>query len=111
AGLLVLLPMALAQSDTLVAMKSIDLGLAIAMALLSGFIGMWFYYQGLKTVPAQLATLAELSFPVFAAAINWLFLDMGLTAYQIIGGMMLILGNIGLRMKELRKAELTPVAQ
>jgi hypothetical protein len=36
---------------------------------------------------------------------------MGLTAYQIIGGMMLILGNIGLRMKELRKAELTPVAQ
>jgi len=109
AGLLVLLPMALAQSDSLTPMTSVDLSLAIVMALLSGFIGMWFYYQGLKTVPAQLATLAELSFPVFAAAINWFFLDMGLTGYQIIGGLMLILGNIGLRMKELRKAELTEV--
>jgi drug/metabolite transporter (DMT)-like permease len=79
--------------------------------LLSGFIGMWFYYQGLKTVPAQLATLAELSFPVFAAAINWLFLDMGLTAYQIVGGLVLILGNIGLRMKELKRADLAPTAQ
>jgi drug/metabolite transporter (DMT)-like permease len=110
AGLLVLLPMALAQSDSLTVMTSVDLSLVVVMALLSGFIGMWFYYQGLKTVPAQLATLAELSFPVFAAAINWLFLDMGLTSYQIIGGLMLIFGNIGLRMKELRKANLAPAA-
>jgi drug/metabolite transporter (DMT)-like permease len=100
----VLLPLALAQSDSLTTMTSVDFSLVIVMALLSGFIGMWFYYQGLKTVPAQLATLAELSFPVFAAAINWLFLDMGLTAYQIVGGLVLILGNIGLRMKELKKS-------
>ncbi|MCB5162340.1 DMT family transporter [Marinomonas algarum] len=111
AGLLVLLPMALAQSDSLSIMTSVDLSLVVVMALLSGFIGMWFYYQGLKTVPAQLATLAELSFPVFAAVINWVFLDMSLTSYQIIGGMMLILGNIGLRMKELRRTDLNPVTQ
>lgn len=109
AGLLVLLPMALAQSDSLSIMTSVDLSLVVVMALLSGFIGMWFYYQGLKTIPAQLATLAELSFPVFAAVINWVFLDMGLTGYQIIGGMMLILGNIGLRTKQLRRNELSPV--
>jgi drug/metabolite transporter (DMT)-like permease len=111
AGLLVLLPLTLAQSDSLTTMTSVDFSLVIVMALLSGFIGMWFYYQGLKTVPAQLATLAELSFPVFAAAINWLFLDMGLTAYQIVGGLVLILGNIGLRMKELKRADLAPTAQ
>ena len=109
AGLLVLLPMALAQSDSLSIMTSVDLSLVVVMALLSGFIGMWFYYQGLKTIPAQLATLAELSFPVFAAVINWVFLDMGLTGYQIIGGLMLILGNIGLRTKQLRRNELSPV--
>lgn len=109
AGLLVLLPMALAQSDSLSIMTPVDLSLVVVMALLSGFIGMWFYYQGLKTIPAQLATLAELSFPVFAAVINWVFLDMGLTGYQIIGGMMLILGNIGLRTKQLRRNELSPV--
>lgn len=111
AGLLVLLPMALAQSDSLFIMTPMDLSLVVIMALLSGFIGMWFYYQGLKTIHAQLATLAELSFPVFAAVINWVFLDMGLTGYQIIGGMMLILGNIGLRIKQLRKNELSPVMQ
>ena len=111
AGLLVLLPMALVQSDALSMMTPVDLSLVIVMALLSGFIGMWFYYQGLKTIPAQLATLAELSFPVFAAVINWVFLDMGLTGYQIIGGLMLILGNIGLRMKQLRMNELSPVLQ
>ncbi|MBF2719962.1 DMT family transporter [Psychrobacter sp. NG254] len=111
AGLLVLLPMALVQSDGLSLMTPVDLSLVVVMALLSGFIGMWFYYQGLKTIPAQLATLAELSFPVFAAVINWVFLDMGLTGYQIIGGLMLILGNIGLRMKQMRMNELSPVLQ
>lgn len=109
AGLLVLLPLALAQTSSLTVMKSVDLSLVVVMALLSGFIGMWFYYQGLKTVPAQLATLAELSFPVFAAAINWYFLDLDLTFYQIIGGFLLIFGNIGLRFKELKKSDLTVV--
>ncbi|BFM50022.1 DMT family transporter [Marinomonas sp. THO17] len=111
AGLMVLAPLAFMQADSLVAMQITDIGLVIVMALLSGFIGMWFYYQGLKTVPAQMATLAELSFPVFAAVINWYFLEMGLTFYQIIGGLMLILGNIGLRIKELRKAELNTWSQ
>ena len=111
AGLLVLLPMALVQSDGLSLMTPVDLSLVVVMALLSGFIGMWFYYQGLKTIPAQLATLAELSFPVFAAVINWVFLDMGLTGYQIIGGLMLILGNIGLRMRQLKRNNLSPVLQ
>jgi drug/metabolite transporter (DMT)-like permease len=105
-GLLVLLPLAMVQTGSLTSMKPVDLSLVVAMALLSGFIGMWFYYQGLKTVPAQLATLAELSFPVFAAAINWYFLDLDLTHYQIVGGLLLIFGNIGLRFKELKKSEL-----
>lgn len=104
-GLLVLLPLALFDTSSVSAMPFHDLGLAVLMALLSGLIGMWFYYRGLRTVPAQMATLAELSFPVFAAAINWLVLDMGLTSYQIIGGLMLILGNIGLRLKEIKTSQ------
>lgn len=108
AGLAVLLPLALIDSDSLQPMLMKDFSLAVVMALLSGLIGMWFYYRGLRTVPAQMATLAELSFPVFAGAINWLFLDMGLTGYQILGGLLLILGNIGLRLKELRKSALAP---
>ncbi|MBJ7556666.1 DMT family transporter [Marinomonas spartinae] len=110
-GLCVLVPLAMMMPSSLVAMPMTKVGLVVVMALLSGLIGMWFYYQGLKSVPAQFATLAEMSFPVFAAGINWLFLDMSLTSYQIIGAIMLILGNVGLRMKELRTAELRPAIQ
>ncbi|MCV2401962.1 DMT family transporter [Marinomonas sp. C2222] len=100
AGLLVLLPLALFSTSSFKAIQSTDLSLMVVMALLSGLVGMWFYYQGLKRVPAQMATLAELSFPVFAASINWIFLDMGLSFYQILGGIMLIVGNLGLSHKE-----------
>lgn len=99
-GLVVLVPMAMMPSSTLMEMPVKDMSLVVTMALLSGLIGMCFYYHGLKTVPAQMATLAELSFPVFAAVINWFFLNMGLTGYQIIGGLMLLLGNFGLRWQE-----------
>ena len=100
-GLLALLSITMFHTTNFIPVTGVDLSLAIAMALLSGLIGMWFYYRGLRVIPAQMATLAELSFPVFAAAINWFFLDMSLTLYQIIGGGMLILGNVGLRLKEL----------
>ncbi|WP_191601519.1 DMT family transporter [Marinomonas algicola] len=101
-GLMVLLPIALLITPSLKAMPITDIGLVVVMALLSGLIGMWFYYKGLNQVRAQTATLVELSFPVFAAGINWVFLDMSLSTYQIVGACLLICGNIGLRMKELK---------
>jgi len=110
-GLCVLVPLAMMMPSSLVAMPMTKVGLVVVMALLSGLIGMWFYYQGLKSVPAQFATLAEMSFPVFAAGINWLFLDMSLTSYQIIGAIMLILGNVGLRLRDLKAPPLAVPAQ
>ncbi|MCZ2722549.1 DMT family transporter [Marinomonas sp. 15G1-11] len=104
-GLIVLLPMVLLITPSLKAIPATDIGLIVVMALLSGLIGMWFYYRGLNRVRAQTATLVELSFPVFAAAINWVFLDMSLSTFQIVGATLLIAGNIGLRIKELK----TPV--
>jgi drug/metabolite transporter (DMT)-like permease len=71
------------------------------MALLIGLLGMWLYDLVLKRIRAQYATLAEMTFPVFAAVINWGFLDMSLTSYQVIGASLLVVGNIGLRLKEL----------
>ncbi len=99
-GLLVLLVLSLGNTDQISTMPAEDLGALVVMALLSGLLGMWLYYQGLKTVRAQLATLAELTFPVFAAGINWVFLDMSLTLYQIAGAILLIAGNIGLRLRD-----------
>jgi drug/metabolite transporter (DMT)-like permease len=79
-----------------------DIGWIVIMAILSGLLGMWFYYQGLGRIRAQHATLAEMTFPVFAAAINWFVLDITLSLYQITGAMLLVLGNMGLRFKESR---------
>ncbi|ADZ93047.1 DMT family transporter [Marinomonas mediterranea] len=103
-GFVVLALMTLTSPDAIQSMQTSDLSLTVVMALLSGLIGMWLYYQGLKTLPAQMATLAELTFPVFAAAINWVFLDMSLSLYQVAGATLLIAGNIGLRMVEEAKS-------
>jgi drug/metabolite transporter (DMT)-like permease len=98
-GLIVLALLALGWSDALHAMPVQALGSTIVMALLSGLIGMWLYYLGLKRLPAQMATLTELTFPIFAAAINWIYLDIPLNLYQISGAILLVTGNIGLRLK------------
>ncbi|WED24305.1 DMT family transporter [Vibrio sp. JC009] len=100
-GLLVLTTLALISPEQIGSITGSDLGSLVLMALLSGLVGMWLYYQGLKQVPAQVATLAEMTFPVFAALINWWVLDMSLNEYQIAGAALLILGNLEIRRHEL----------
>lgn len=63
------------------------------MVLLSGVLAMALYYQGLKTIPAKLCTLAEMFFPFFAVLVNWVFLEQALSAWQIVGGILLLLGS------------------
>ncbi|MAW07623.1 MAG: EamA family transporter [Halobacteriovoraceae bacterium] len=65
----------------------------ILLVLLSGVLGIFFYYNGLKRVPAKVATLAELFFPFCAVIINWIFLDTSLDILQILGGVILIFGS------------------
>jgi len=100
-GLIVLSVLALQSGANVTAFSTRDVGWIVVMALLSGLFGMWLYYRGLGRIRAQHATLVEMTFPVFAAVINWVALDMTLTTYQIAGATLLILGNIGLRFKEL----------
>lgn len=57
----------------------------LMMALVSGLAGMLFYYRGLRETPAAVATLCELSFPVTAIIVNFLFLGAALTFNQVIG--------------------------
>jgi drug/metabolite transporter (DMT)-like permease len=100
-GAVVLAILAIQSKESLTTMTTGSLSSLVCMALLSGLLGMWLYYRGLKRIRAQYATLAEMTFPVFAAVINWVFLDMSLTSYQVIGAFLLVVGNIGLRLKEL----------
>lgn len=75
----------------------IDTSLKIAaMVLLSGMLGMFLYYKGLKLLSAHNASIAEMFFPVSAIAINWIFLGKELHAVQIAGAVILIGASLGI---------------
>jgi drug/metabolite transporter (DMT)-like permease len=65
------------------------------MALVPGFLGVSIYYAGLKKVPASVATILELSYPVCALAVNAYFLNFHLTQVQWIAAGALILAMVG----------------
>jgi len=71
----------------------------LGMVLLSGLLGMYFYYNGLKRVSAKVCALSEMFFPLCAVLINYLFLNKALSLMQMIGGALLILGATVIQIK------------
>lgn len=61
----------------------------VLLALVAGLAGMLIYYRGLRDTPAAVATLCELSFPVTAIAVNFVFLGATVTLNQIAGVVLL----------------------
>jgi len=98
-GLLGMLPFAF-MTPTLVSSIEVDtFGKVAFLALISGIIGMYCYYQGLKRIPAHWATLAEMLFPVAAIFINWAFLDIAMSQVQLIGAIILISSSAMVQVK------------
>lgn len=60
------------------------------MAIGPGFAALWIYYRGLTQTEASVATLCELSFPLGAIAMNWIFLGSVLTLGQMVGAAILL---------------------
>ncbi|MBT3586746.1 MAG: DMT family transporter [Halobacteriovoraceae bacterium] len=69
------------------------------MVVLSGLLGMYFYYQGLKRLPARLCALAEMFFPFCAIGVNWVFLGATLDSTQLLGGGLLLIGSTVIQIK------------
>jgi drug/metabolite transporter (DMT)-like permease len=61
-----------------------------AMALVAGLAALLLYYKGLKSTSASMASVCELSFPVTAVAVNWLVLNITLSAIQLAGAAILV---------------------
>ena len=97
-GLAFLLPMFLA-GDVSLDLPAQQYGKIGVMVLMSGLAAMYLYYRGLKLVPARMATLAEMFFPLFAIFLNWIFLDAKLDLLQLIGGLLLIIGSTVVQVK------------
>ncbi len=74
----------------------------VLLALVPGLLGLLLYYRGLSGTKASYATLAEISFPVSAVALNWIFLGVAVSANQVVGfvllwGAILALGHLNAR--------------
>ncbi len=74
----------------------------VLLALVPGLLGLLLYYEGLSGTKASYATLAEISFPASAVALNWIFLGAGVSANQVLGfvllwGAILVLGHLNAR--------------
>jgi drug/metabolite transporter (DMT)-like permease len=72
------------------------------LALVPGLLGLLLYYRGLSGTKASYATLAEISFPASAVALNWIFLGVAISANQVVGfvllwGAILVLGHLNSR--------------
>ena len=66
------------------------------MALIPGFLGVTLYYRGLAKVPASVATVLELIYPVTALWINAHYLDLHLQVVQYVAAFMLLIAMVGL---------------
>jgi drug/metabolite transporter (DMT)-like permease len=74
----------------------------ILLALVPGLLGLLLYYRGLSGTKASYATLAEISFPASAVALNWIFLGVAVSANQVVGivllwGAILVLAHLNSR--------------
>jgi drug/metabolite transporter (DMT)-like permease len=63
----------------------------IVIVFTSGAAGMWLYYYGLKKIPASIATLCELSWPLSAVVFDYFLNHNILSASQIAGALLLLL--------------------
>jgi len=62
----------------------------VIIALVTGFFSLWLYYYGLRHTKASVATLMELGYPLALTAVNWKFLGITLSAWQIFGALVLL---------------------
>jgi drug/metabolite transporter (DMT)-like permease len=72
----------------------------ILLALIPGLLALVLYYRALQRTPATRATLAELAFPLTAAAVGVAFLDGGLDASQWLGFVIVLASVVTLSLHE-----------
>jgi drug/metabolite transporter (DMT)-like permease len=96
-GALCLIPFVLFQNFTLSLESQ---GIIFLIALVPGFLGLKFYYKGLKTTLIQKVALLELSHPFFSLILSSLFFGLQLTFVQFIGGSLIITSALILDLKK-----------
>lgn len=97
-GLLCLLPFLLSFNIS-INFEPVFWGKIVILAGMSGALGMYFYYRGLKLIPAHLCTLTEMFFPFLAVIVNWIFLGKDLSMLQISGAALLLMSSTVIQLR------------
>lgn len=71
-----------------------------ALVMLSGILGMYVFYKGLKTISARACAIAEMFFPFSAVFVNWIFLDAKLLPVQMVGAGLLAISSTIIQYKK-----------
>lgn len=91
--------------------SSKDIFYIMIIAIASGVVSLFIYYDGLQYTKASIATLAELGFPMTAIVVNWIFLKAFLSSVQLLGVVILLLAIFGLARENVRKSKATAATQ
>ncbi len=73
-----------------VSMSGKDVLFLIIIMFGPGFGAMYLYYRGLQVTRASVSAILELTWPLAAVVLNWIFLGDTLTWVQILGGLVLV---------------------
>ena len=73
-----------------------DIGFFLIIAFTSGGLAMFIYYYGLKKIPAHLATICELAYPLTAILLDYIINKTILTAGQWFGSILLIISVLAI---------------
>ena len=93
-GFVVLLPWLLISQPDLTRVAPSQVGWIAVMVLISGLLGMAFYYRGLRRIASRHSALAEMCFPVAAGLVNWVFLGFALSPLQTVGAVVLVSASL-----------------
>ena len=92
-GFVVLTPLLFLLGSPAQALDTDVAGKVVLMVLISGLAALWFYYQGMRRLPARAVAVAEMAFPVAAVLVNWVALGKTLEPIQIAGAAVLLGGS------------------
>ena len=78
------------QRASLSSITTSQLGTLLLIAVTTGMVALYIYYQGLKRVQAKVATILELTFPLLAVAIDAVVYKSFLSPVQIVATVVLL---------------------
>jgi len=80
----------LGQQASVFSISGTQLGTLVVIALSTGMVALYIYYQGLKRVQAKVSTILELVFPLLAIIIDAFVYKAFLTPVQIVAAIVLL---------------------